>query len=331
MNRRECEQKGEEYMKPEVKSYLFIFTAAALWGGIGFFLDILTSAGLNAMQSVTIRVLLSAVVFTVFLLIKDRSAFRIKLRHIPYFIGTGLFSLVFFNVCYFMAIELSALSIAAVLLYTSPIFVTLMSAALFKEKLTPNKILALCMTFAGCAFVTGVFQSGGGKVPLLAVLLGLLSGFGYALYSIIGKFALEKYSPYTVTEYTFVFAAVGILPFSGLHKAADVLFTGDVILGGLGVSVLCCVLPFLLYTIGLNGVEPGRAAIIATVEPVVASLIGITVLGEEFTWAKLIGIALVVLAIVILNVKNRENEVDIISEVHDVKKGIIIDIKKFQK
>ena len=62
-----------------------------------------------------------------------------------------------------------------------------------------------------------------------------------------------------------------------------------------------------------------------------ASLIGITVLGEEFTWAKLIGIALVVLAIVILNVKNRENEVDIISEVHDVKKGIIIDIKKFQK
>lgn len=315
-------------MKPETRSYLFIFIGASLWGGIGFFFDILTVAGLNSIQAVAVRVSFSAVFFSLFLLIKDRKAFCIHWKHIPYFIGTGLFSLVFFNVCYFMAIEMSALSIAAVLLYTSPIFVMLMSAVFFKEKLTKRKIIALGMTFLGCAFVSGVFQTSGAKAPVLAVVIGLLSGFGYALYSIIGKFALKKYSPYTVTEYTFVFAAVGLFPFSGLAENFSLLLSGDVLLGGLGVSLLCSVLPFLLYTIGLNGVEPGRAAIIATVEPVVASIIGIAVLNEDFTLSKLIGISLVIAAIVLLNCKNGRKEVDITPEIHDVEKESRIDRKK---
>lgn len=290
------------------KAYLSILTAAFLWGCIGIFLKLLTAGGLSSMQSVAVRVTLAAIIYTVYLFFTDRSALKIKLRHIPYFIGTGIVSLAFFNWCYFNAIAESSMAVAAVLLYTSPIFALLLSAVLFKEKLTPMKLIALVLTFIGCMLVTGIIGSGG-TVSLSALLFGLGSGFGYALYSIFGKFALRHYSPSTVTAYTFIFAAVGVLPMSGIWKVGGALLSPEVIFGGLGISVLCCIIPYLIYTYGLAHVETGKAAIIATLEPVVASVIGIVFFKEGADIGKICGIALVVGSIMLLNVnfgKKRE-------------------------
>ena len=82
----------------------------------------------------------------------------------------------------------------------------LMSVLFFREKLTGRKLLALALAFGGCVLVSGI--SGGG-LTLSGLLFGLGSGFGYGLYSILGTVALRRYSPYTVTTWTFLFAAVG--------------------------------------------------------------------------------------------------------------------------
>lgn len=68
-------------------------------------------------------------------------------RHWYYFFGSGVCSLVFFNWCYFSAISTSSMSVAAVLLYTSPVFVTLLSALFFRERITSHKVAALALTF----------------------------------------------------------------------------------------------------------------------------------------------------------------------------------------
>lgn len=102
------------------------------------------------------------------------------------FIGTGLLSLVFFNYCYFRAIDGSSISIAVLLLYTALVFVMLLSLILFGEKFTGRKMLALLATFCGCGLITGIFAS---KLALTAeaFAFGLASGFGYALYSILAN------------------------------------------------------------------------------------------------------------------------------------------------
>ncbi len=291
----------ERETSPMKKAYLKITAAAALWGCIGLFLKLLTAAGLTSMQGVALRAVVGCLFYGLFLFFTDRNALFIAPKDWYYFFGTGVCSLLFFNWCYFNAITRSSMAAAAVLLYTAPIFVTLMSALLFREKLTPAKLTALAVTFAGCALVTGLFPLGQEVVSPPVILFGLGSGFGYALYSIFGKFVLKKYSPATVTFYTILFCALFSLPLSGLHTNLSALSDGRAWAGALGVGVLCCAMPYHLYTSGLREAEPGRAAILATIEPFVAAALGILLFREAVTPFKLLGMAAILGAVLLLN------------------------------
>ena len=285
----------------EKKAYSQIIVAATLWGCIGIFLKLLTAAGLSSMEGVAVRTTVAALLFTLYLVFTDRQALKIDPRHWYYFFGSGVCSLVFFNWCYFNAISTSSMSVAAVLLYTAPVFVTLLSALFFREAITRNKLFALALTFGGCVLVTGLLPLGQQSVSPATILFGLGSGFGYALYSIFSKFALRHYSSATVTCYTFLFAAAASLPLSGLHRDLAVFGDWRAVVGGLGIGILCCILPYLLYTEGLNHAEAGKAAIMATIEPFVAALLGICLFREEVTLYKLLGMAAIFGAILLLN------------------------------
>ncbi len=304
------QRKGPHALNTKARSYIYILAAAALWGCIGVFFKLLTAAGLDAMQSVAVRVVISAVIYTVWLLATNRKALKIRLRDFPLFIGTGICSLVFFNWCYFNTIERSGITVAVVLLYTAPIFVMLMSAAVFRERITKLKVVALIITLAGCVLVTGAL-SGGGRIGIPALLFGLGSGFGYALYSIFGKLALRKYTSETVTAYSFIVGAVGILPLTRFREVGAALSTAGGAVGAVCIAVLCCILPYILYTAGLSGVEPGRASMMATLEPVVGSVLGMAVYREEITAAKIIGVLLVVGAICLLSVGGNSETADL--------------------
>lgn len=115
------------------------------------------------MESVAVRSTVAAILYFFWLLFTDRAAVRVRLQDLWYFVGTGIFSVLFFNWCYFNAISLSALSVAAVLLYTSPVFVRLLSALCFQEPITPRKIGALLLTFCGCVLVGRPVSRRGGE------------------------------------------------------------------------------------------------------------------------------------------------------------------------
>lgn len=281
-----------------------IILAAVFWGSMGIFVRRLNAFGFSSVQIVSIRITLAALFFSFLLAVKDRSGFRIALRDLPLFLGLGFGSILFFTICYFSAITIMPLSTAAILLYTSPIWIMLMSALFFHEKMTGRKLLALVLAFAGCVLVSGISGEG---ITLTGLLLGLGSGIGYGLYSILGTIALRRYSPYTVTTYTFLFAAAGSWL---VCRPADMLsrFAGADNLTGL--VLFCCltalvtaVVPFLSYTLGLRTVEASRAGIIATLEPMVATVIGIAVFSEPLTLLSGLGIVLILSAVVILNRK----------------------------
>ncbi|HIX66482.1 MAG TPA: DMT family transporter [Candidatus Anaerotruncus excrementipullorum] len=283
------------------KSCALIMIGASLWGGIGVFFNMLSDVGFTQMQVVAIRVTAAAVALTLYLLATDRAKLRVKLRDCWCFVGTGIVSLVFFNWCYFTAIQMTSLAVAAVLLYTSPIFVMLFSAVLFHEALTPRKLVALVVTFIGCVFVAGVFGGENAYSPL-GIFIGICSGVGYALYSIFGRFALEKgYSSVTISEYTFVFATISAVPLSMIWQAAPLLAQPQTLVGALGIGVLCCVFPFILYTQGLAGVETGKAAILATMEPAVAAVLSFLLYRESLFNLKGVGILLIFAAVAMLN------------------------------
>ena len=164
---------------------VLIVVAAVFWGTMGIFVRKLSEYGFSSIQIVTIRLTLAALVFSVILLIKDRSGFKISPKDIPLFLGLGFGSILFFTVCYFSAINMMSLSTAAILLYTSPIWIMLMSVILFHEKLNGRKIAALILAFAGCVLVSGISGNG---ITLTGLLVGLGSGFGlvYIVHRMMG-------------------------------------------------------------------------------------------------------------------------------------------------
>lgn len=295
-------------IKKKAAGVPLIILAGILWGTMGLFVRRLTQYGFSSIQITSMRITVGALVFCIFMLCTDRKGFKLSVKDIPLFLGLGICSVLFFTVCYFTAISMMPLSIAAILLYTSPIWVMLMSALVFRERVTARKLAALALAFAGCVLVSGLNQGG---LSVTGLLVGLGAGFGYGLYSILGTIALRKYSSLTVTTYTFIIAAVGSW---FIAKPAQMLSLVSASSGySLLLLIIACALitavaPYSLYTKGLQSVEASRAAILATVEPMVATIIGIMVFAEPLTLTAAVGIALILAAIVILNTKKEDSD-----------------------
>lgn len=278
-----------------------VLLAALLWGCIGIFTRSMLEIGFTAVQIVAVRAFVTAVVMGVIILIKDPKLFKIRLKDIWMFFGTGILSFLFFNICYMSSIGENSLSVACILMYTSPIWVTTLAVPIFKEKLTFQKLAAFIICFGGCVMVC---LSDSLKLTEIGLVFGLLSGLGYALYSIFGKIASAKYNTLTITFYTFLFASVGVLPLCDLPKLTVLLSSGTNVLWSVGVAVTCTILPYLLYTFGLSKTSAGKAAVIAILEPAVASVVGVLCFGENMGVLGLFGIAAVMVGLVYLETGN---------------------------
>ncbi len=302
--------KGSKKYSPKARrmAYFFVIAAAVLWGTLGIFGKVLNQFGFDPPQIVLIRAFGAFITLVLFTAIKSKHLLRIKPRDSVYFVGTGILSFVFFNWCYFTAINKTSLSAAAILLYTAPALVMVFSAILFKERMTKVKLISLMLTFAGCILVTAFVQGTGQRITTSGVLAGLGAGLGYALYSIFGRYALEKYDALTVTLYTFVFATIGLIPFTDIREMISLFSNVQAVYYAIALGLFGTVLPFLLYTKGLSYLETGRASIIATLEPIVATIIGVVLYNEPLTVFKIAGILLVIAAVSIIREKREGTE-----------------------
>ena len=276
-----------------------ILLAAALWGVIGFWNRRLLSGGLSPTGIVTVRNFGGMALLCAVFAVKDRGVFRVKKEHLKYFFGTGVVSVMLFTMCYFTCQKLCSLAVASILLYTAPSFVVVLSAVLWHEAVTGRKLLALILTLLGCALVCGVF-SGEVTVTAVGLLLGLGAGFFYALYSIFGRYALAHYDSMTVTVWTFLFAGPASLVLLRRADVAAFAAQPDLLVTAACLVVFSTVLPYLFYTRGLAHVDSGRASIMASLEPVVASLVGAAAFGEPVTALTALGIGCVLAGVGIL-------------------------------
>ena len=294
---------------------IFVLLAGTLWGMIGIFVRRYEELGLTSLQTAALRVTLTAVMFAVFVLIYKPALYKIRLRHLWCFLGTGIVSVALFTFCYFTSISLGDLSVAAVLLYTAPAFVMLFSLIFFKERMTVMKAVSLVLAVLGCAMVTGVI-GGSPNITVEGFLFGLGSGVCYALYSIFSRFALDRgYELFTITLYTFVFAAVAALAMA--FATTDMRLMISVVTADAGsvfyallFALVSCLLPYVFYTLGLKYISSSTASIIATVEPVVATVVGALVFGEALNVPfGYIGVGLVLISVVLINVRIKKKSI----------------------
>ncbi len=281
---------------------LFIIAAGILWGTMGIFVRTLNEYNFTSMQISALRLIIGVVMIIIFAAIKDRRLFKISIRDIHLFAGMGILSVLLMSWLYFSAIIRISMGVASILLYTAPVWVLIASVMFYKERFTIKKGIALVLAFGGCAAVSGFSSEG---MSISGVLFGLGSGVAYALYSIIGKNALLKYSPITVTLYAFTFGAVATILMCNPIEIISVLgnnINTNLVAELLGLGFVTVFAPYLLYTTGLSKTPAGKSSIMASAEPMTATVLGILVYGEELSLSIVFGILMIVSAIVLLNV-----------------------------
>ncbi len=296
-------------MKSDFKNYLYIFIAGCLWGTVSIFVRSMDAVGSSTGYTGFLRVFFGFIILALITLISEGpQAFRINKQTLIACILLGIFTQGFFNISYNTAIGYIGSSLGAVLLYTAPLFTSVMSFFLFKEKITRLKALALLINIIGCAFTVTGGHFNAITFSVVGVCWGVAAGFFYSLGAILGTYTSGQASSLVVTTYNFLFASIflGILlrPWNSVEAA----FEPKLLLLGIAYAIIPTALAYAIYFTGVQRVkETSKIPIAASIETVSATIVGILVFHEDLALGNLLGIALVLASIVIMNLKLNKN------------------------
>ncbi|MCQ2079367.1 MAG: EamA family transporter [archaeon] len=275
--------------------------AGVVWGFLGLAVRELQAAGFTVMQMTCFRYVVVVVIFGAFIAVHNRSLLKIDRRLLLILLAMGILGTMLNSMLYFGSMERISLSLSTVLQYLSPFIVVALSIPLLHERFTMVKGVALAVAFLGCVFCTGVLTNDT-PMDVIGIALGAASGFCYALYTLYSKkIRSEGCSVTTIMFYTGLFCAVALLPFSDLPRAGELLMDPGNLLTVVCLGVFLTLLPFGLYNYALGRVEAGKVAIVTYVEPVAATVVGLAFYGEEVTLGIVIGIALILVALALVN------------------------------
>lgn len=287
---------------------IFPILSGVLWGAAGIFVRKSIDLGMNNITIVASKMIIAVIVMFISILIYNKELIKIKLKDILIFISAGMVGMFGINIFFNESVKYVSLSLAAVLLSLSPIFVVLLSYFLYKEKITLIKIISIILAFVGCVLVSNVLYSDV-QLSLWGVVNGLLCALSYALYTIISRKAINKgYNSLTITLYAFIFISIVTMPFADWGTVAHLIKEYKVSVSVFIImhSILILILPYLFYTISLNYMDTGKASILASCEPAASTIFGIIFFNEIPTILSVIGIVLTITALILLSMPNKK-------------------------
>lgn len=291
--------------------YLMPIVSGAMWGSAGIFVRKLTELGMNSYTVVSVRVVLAVLILAVWLGIYDKDLLKIKLKDLWIFVAGGVVGMFGLNLCYNFAISELSLSLAAVLLSLSPVFVLFMAAILFKEKITSKKVICMTIAIAGCVLASGVLEAASTmRWSIKGIIVGTIGAFFYGLYGIISKTAMERgYHAFTTTFYCLFMVMLVVIPLTNWKLVTNVVVANSVKMSVfLVIHSLCTsVLPYVLYTFSIRYIDAGMASILASGEPVAAMIFGVIFFSEIPTVLSVVGIVLVIVALALLSMPDKKH------------------------
>jgi drug/metabolite transporter (DMT)-like permease len=289
------------------KGYFYVVGAAVLWASSGVAGKALFSGGITPFELVQIRVTVSTVLLAVGFFFSDRTLFRIRGRDLIYFLLLGGVAMALVQITYFYAVSKIQVAAAILLQYLAPILVAFYAVCFWSERLTPTKFVSLLFSLMGCYLVVGGYNLHLLRMNWVGIVSALASAVCFAAYTLLGEKGMHRYTPWTVLFYAFLFAALSWHIFYPPFHYLRAGYTLGQWAWMLYVSVMGTVLPFALFFMGINLIRSTRASITATLEPISAGLFAYLFLGEGLAPLQMVGGAMVVGAIVMLQVRQERD------------------------
>lgn len=272
-------------MKKLVNPRWMLIASMTIFGTLGLFVrNIPVSSGELALY----RAILAALLIAVFLLVtKQKIPFKNIKKEVPLLLASGV-AMGINWILLFEAYKYTTVSVATLSYYFAPVIVTVVCPILFKEKLTGKQIICFVMSTLGLVMITGIGDVGGGS-DFIGILFGLGAAVFYATVILLNKF-IKNVEGIHRTFLQFLAAVIILIPY--------VLMTSGVTVGklnGVGwinlliVGLVHTGITYCMYFSSLKELPGQKAAILSYIDPLVAVLISVTVLGETMTWWQVIG------------------------------------------
>jgi drug/metabolite transporter (DMT)-like permease len=284
----------------EAYGYLLIATASILWGTMGIFGKIAFQYGINPVVLTALRILTSSATMLISIALLKRKLLRIERKDLPQLLVFGIFAVAFQRIAYFYTVDLTTVTIAAVLFYTYPIFVTAHASLFHKEKLTFSIILAIVLTFTGVTLVVKAYEISWLSANLLGLAFGVLTSLLFALYFLMAKKLRNSYTNWTLLLYGDGLGAIALTPALYFSFSEIANYPLQLWLLILVIGLFPSLTAYLLFSYALKYVESSKGSILSVIEPLSAAIFSVTILGERFEPLQIVGVALVLAGIVLL-------------------------------
>ncbi len=280
---------------------ILVFIAGCLWGSIGLFIRLISDAGASAITISFLRMAFAFVIMLVVTLIRSGiSVFRVSKRILFFSAMLGLICHGVYNIFYSWAVVRIGVTVSAVLLNVAPVFTAILSAIFFHERITSYKCIALLINVIGCVLAATGGQFTASSLSVSGIFFGVVSGFCYALTAIFGKLVGEDSDPFVISTYSYLFAALFLAVFMRQWET-PITFTIHIMWLGFLYALIPTAIGYLFYYQGVRQIhESSRVPVIASMETVMATVLGMLVLGEKLTVTRYLGIIIVMFSIVLM-------------------------------
>ncbi len=267
------------------KARMMLIVSMTIFGTLGLFVrNIPVSSGELALY----RAILAAVVIGLFLLVtKQKIPFGTIKKELPLLLLSGM-AMGFNWILLFEAYKYTTVSVATLSYYFAPVIVTAVCPFLFREKLTKKQIICFVMSTAGLVLITGIGNLAGGT-DHIGILFGLGAAVFYATVILLNKF-IKNVDGIHRTFLQFLAAILVLVPYVCMTSGVTLVNLDGI--GWLNLLVVGLVhtgITYCLYFSSLKELPGQKAAILSYIDPLVAVVISVTLLGETMTLTQLVG------------------------------------------
>ena len=292
----------------EMQGYFSIVVASLLWGTMGILAKLSYSYGIAPEALIALRLIISfSTLFLVLALLK-RDSFRGSRHDLVHFVVFGVFAVALQRLSYFYAVDLATVTIAAILFYTYPVFVTLSASFLLKEKLNAGTILAILLTFSGVAFVVKAYDTSTLSTSFVGIIFGLLSSLLFVLYFMMAKKLRAKYTTWTLILYGDGIGALTLSPIFFLSFSSITKYPIQLWVLVVTIAWIPSLLAYVLYSYALKYVKASKGSILSVIEPLSAAVFSAIVIGESFHTLQILGIVLALAGVILLFRKSKPSQ-----------------------
>lgn len=284
----------------EMQGYVLITVASILWGTLGILAKLSFEYGILPETLIALRLAISFATLSVVLALFSKGSFKVEKTDVFLFLIFGVFAIALQRISYFYAVDFTTATVAAILFYTYPVFVTISASFYLNEKITSRELLAIILTFSGVALVVRVYDASSLEVNLVGIVFGLLSSLLFTLYFMITKKLRNRYASWTLTLYGDGIGLLTLTPVISLSIPQIMIFPLQLWLLIFAIAWIPSLLAYLLYSYALKHVKASKGSILSVVEPLSAALFSTIFIGESLENPQIVGIALALIGVVLL-------------------------------